>query len=338
MGFIHHTFDTTFSEYNNQNLLDCPEFIRSLSCCRCLFVLSKHMRTRFEKELRQRDINVPVYALVHPTEKDNVLNFTMQRFAENNDKKVVHVGGWLRNIYSFYQLSLPITCNYIKHTTMYNSNTFVNYICKVFSHKTIISDSIRKVALKGKTMNNYYPDENLNINNLFTPLCTINNKNCCQNSGEMKNNWYRHLIDDIKHIKTSVAIIDNLDNNDYDKILSENIVFVNLVDAAAVNTVIECVMRSTPIIVNRHPAVVELLGSQYPLFYGDDNGKTTNMFDLNKQVVSIMENPNSITDAHHYLENMDKSELCIESFVNKLIFYIFVANPHLDRNIINLHP
>ena len=141
-----------------------------------------------------------------------------------------------------------------------------------------------------------------------------------------------------KRCKTSVAIIDNLDNNDYDKILSENIVFVNLVDAAAVNTVIECVMRSTPIIVNRHPAVVELLGSQYPLFYGDDNGKTTNMFDLNKQVVSIMENPNSITDAHHYLENMDKSELCIESFVNKLIFYIFVANPHLDRNIINLHP
>lgn len=56
---------------------------------------------------------------------------------------------------------------------------------------------------------------------------------------------------------------------DYDRLLSENLVFVDLYDASANNAVIECLARATPILVNRLPAVEEYLGRDYPLFYDD---------------------------------------------------------------------
>jgi hypothetical protein len=54
---------------------------------------------------------------------------------------------------------------------------------------------------------------------------------------------------------------------EYDELLTENIVFIDLYDSAANNTVLECIVRKTPIILNRTPGVVEYLGEAYPLFY-----------------------------------------------------------------------
>ena len=44
---------------------------------------------------------------------------------------------------------------------------------------------------------------------------------------------------------------------------------VDLIDASASNTVVECLARGTPLLVNRLPAVEEYLGTDYPLFYAD---------------------------------------------------------------------
>ena len=51
MGFIHHTFDTTFSDYNNKVLLLCPEFIESLRTCKGLIVLSDYLKNQFIEEI-----------------------------------------------------------------------------------------------------------------------------------------------------------------------------------------------------------------------------------------------------------------------------------------------
>ena len=61
--------------------------------------------------------------------------------------------------------------------------------------------------------------------------------------------------------------VQHLSNAEYDALLAENIVFVELHDAGANNTVVECIARSTPIFVNKLPSVVEYLGEDYPLFY-----------------------------------------------------------------------
>jgi len=95
--------------------------------------------------------------------------------------------------------------------------------------------------------------------------------------------------------------------DEYDDLVSKNIVFVHLFDAAANNTIIECIIRNTPIIVNKHIAVVEYLGEDYPLYYND----------LNE--VSSLLTDEKILEAHNYLCNKDKSDLSLAHFTKQLM-------------------
>ena len=61
--------------------------------------------------------------------------------------------------------------------------------------------------------------------------------------------------------------IDFLSDSDYDHLLSENIAIINLYDTSANNVIAECIVRNAPILVNPLPAVVEYLGSDYPLYF-----------------------------------------------------------------------
>jgi hypothetical protein len=58
-----------------------------------------------------------------------------------------------------------------------------------------------------------------------------------------------------------------LPNKEYDRLLSENVVFLHLYDSSANNTIIECMSRNTPVVVNPLPGVVEYLGQDYPLYF-----------------------------------------------------------------------
>ena len=60
-----------------------------------------------------------------------------------------------------------------------------------------------------------------------------------------------------------------LSDTDYDDMLSNNIVFVRLLGSSCNNTVIECMARGTPLLINRLDAVVEYLGCDYPFYYND---------------------------------------------------------------------
>jgi len=75
-----------------------------------------------------------------------------------------------------------------------------------------------------------------------------------------------------------------------------------------VNTVLECFVRNTPIIVNRHPAVVEILGENYPLYYRDYY-----------EVPGLLENTGIIESAHLHMKMMDKTPYTIDSFIQKLL-------------------
>lgn len=61
--------------------------------------------------------------------------------------------------------------------------------------------------------------------------------------------------------------LQHLSNEDYDDLLTNNIVFVELHDAGANNTVVECIARSTPLLVNKLSSVLEYLGPDYPFYY-----------------------------------------------------------------------
>jgi polysaccharide pyruvyl transferase WcaK-like protein len=271
VGFIHHTFDETFSTYNNAVMFQDPDFNTSLLCCKGIFVLSEYLKKEIEDVFNKRNLKIPIYVFTHPTETKNIPEFTLPKFYDNPDKKIVHVGGWLRNIFSFYQLYIPTEITFSNPSLKNkNKNTIHSLFCSFVSFfSETPRHTLRKVALKGKGMNNYFPSDELfpfnqKQKNLF--LDSEIHKNCSQNNSEFKNNWHRHLYDYLRRICNSVDIIETLTNEEYDDLLTKNIVFIQLVDASTVNTILECIVRNTPIIVNPHPAVVEMLGPDYPLY------------------------------------------------------------------------
>lgn len=92
----------------------------------------------------------------------------------------------------------------------------------------------------------------------------------------------------------------------YDKLLSKNIVFLELFDTSANNVVVECLVRNTPLVVNRHPAIEEYFGVDYPLFY-DSLEEASNLITRG-----------NVIEAHHYLKQIDKSDLNMDLFVERV--------------------
>jgi hypothetical protein len=181
---------------------------------------------------------------------------------------------------------------------------------------------IRKVALKGKGMNNYYPSSD-NLfpfikNKTFDYNCAdihSNNKNCSQNNNELKNNWYRHLYEYLQSIYNSVEIIECLSNEEYDEMMTKEILYIQLVDASTVNTVIECLVRNTPILINKHPAVVEILGDDYPLYYSEEKVKKMNL--------------KLIKETTEYLQKRNKESYEIANFIEGLQCIMLGVSPTL---------
>ena len=91
--------------------------------------------------------------------------------------------------------------------------------------------------------------------------------------------------------------------DEYDAMLEKNIVFIDLYDSAANNTILECIARNTPIIVNRTPGVLEYLGAEYPLYF--------NTLD---EVADLLK-MKKLQAAHDYLCAMDKSRFTMDHFV-----------------------
>lgn len=102
----------------------------------------------------------------------------------------------------------------------------------------------------------------------------------------------------------TVETLSWLPNADYDRLLSENVMFLELFDASANNAVVEAIVRETPLVVNRHPAVAEYLGADYPLFY-----------DALDEVPALLER-GRIAAAHAHLRALDKSAFKVERFVD----------------------
>jgi hypothetical protein len=79
-------------------------------------------------------------------------------------------------------------------------------------------------------------------------------------------NWNLELFTHIYKLTNSVL---ELEEYNLDELLSNNIVFCNIVSGSVVWILNECIVRNTPVIVNRHPVVIELLGPDYPLYFTD---------------------------------------------------------------------
>ena len=60
-----------------------------------------------------------------------------------------------------------------------------------------------------------------------------------------------------------------LDDDDYDRLLAECVVLIDVYDSSCNNAIIESIVRHTPALVRRLPPTEEYLGADYPLFFDD---------------------------------------------------------------------
>ena len=104
-------------------------------------------------------------------------------------------------------------------------------------------------------------------------------------------------------------------HEEYDDLLSKNIVFIDLFDASANNAVLECIVRNTPILINKIAPVVEYLGEDYPLY-----------FTCLAQVDALINDRGLILKAHEYLKGMDKTMLSIPYFTQQLFNISYEMN------------
>jgi hypothetical protein len=104
----------------------------------------------------------------------------------------------------------------------------------------------------------------------------------------------------------SVMVMDKVSNTEYDDLLSKNIVFLNLIDCSAVNTVIECIVRNTVLIVNRHSALEEMLGVNYPGFY--DTIAAASQMCKDVHVINVI---------YNYLLRMNKERYTLAYFLDR---------------------
>jgi glycosyltransferase involved in cell wall biosynthesis len=104
---------------------------------------------------------------------------------------------------------------------------------------------------------------------------------------------------------SDVNVVDAVSDSEYDQLLSENIVFLSLIDAPANTTIIECISRGTPILINRLEGAEEYLGKAYPLFYESLEEAQRHIGDSSR-----------IKEAVHYLQDKQLQDtLCPKEFL-----------------------
>ena len=307
VGFIHHTEDVEYSDYNTQKLVNNRNFQISLLMCKALFVFSCKLAKWLQKKIYKLGYKTQVLELSHPMEEPRE-KFTMSKYSKNPAKHLTHIGSWLRHPFSIYHVK---------------SN-----------------GSLYKALLRGPNMETFCPPRSLTI----LPMKDITSISDLVSYGPVgpcrpeTSKWVSGMInylldlrliseakydnqtntlfvrsDDIQKVTdiiedciNSVKIIDRLSNDDYDDFLTKNVVFMHLVDAAAVNTVIECILRNTPVVVNRIEGVMEMLGKDYPLYY-DKLEEVSGLLYLDK-----------LSAAHEHLKRLDKDKYHFNHFIHRV--------------------
>jgi len=244
IGFLHNPPGIPeWHEYRSapQVIFTQPTWRESVAACRGLLTLSED----FAQWVRAR-VNVPVLALIHPTEAP-LSKFSWEAFEANPKKRVIQVGWWLRRMISIYRLPL----------------------------RTLSAAVLEPLgADKIGPFNDVLARELASLN--LSPPGVIERIPYCDALG-------------------------------YDELLSRNFVFADIIDATANNTVVECIVRNTPILVNPLPAVVEYLGREYPFY-----------FNSLEEAARKAEDRACARAAHQYLAEMPKSQFTAEHFCKTL--------------------
>ncbi|WIA10882.1 hypothetical protein OEZ85_011048 [Tetradesmus obliquus] len=277
IGFVHHTFTPDHGPYNCNTLFSKPSFIKSLECCKCLIALSQYLADGLRAALGRAGFeHVGVEVLLHPTEPvPEEQCFTMEKLLSNPSPKLVQIGSWMRSAYAMYKLP----CTHGEGDITLQRCILKGKECTSYMKPRCVDDALQ-----------YMLDESRVIKD--------------KNFPKAYNYYVREMIEHIREQEQSVQLIERLSNDDYDKLLAQNVAFLRLIDCSACNTIIEAIVRSGVVLCNRHPAAEEYLGPSYPGFY-----------DTLSEAAKMSSSVERLAACHAYMKGLDKARLGMQVFL-----------------------
>jgi hypothetical protein len=91
----------------------------------------------------------------------------------------------------------------------------------------------------------------------------------------------------------------------YDTWLANSVIASEFVDCAATTVVVEALARCTPMLLNRHPALIEYVGEAYPMF-----------FDNIEECEQLL-HPDNVVKTHEYIQDRNRNFLQVSSFTEQ---------------------
>ncbi len=143
----------------------------------------------------------------------------------------------------------------------------------------------------------------------YENFCNSNTKKIIYAGGHLRDNKLNYFVtENIKKDLTLVNLNEKPVGNDhYDLLLSDSLVFAKYEKIVASNLLVECIVRNTPIFVNKLPAILEYLGEDYPLYYNNKD-----------ELISKINDLSTIKSGYEYLKKIENEDFTMDGFKNKL--------------------
>ena len=266
----------TLSVPTLKQLLNDPRFKRDLFYCQGIIVFSKYLANCLESEVTlHRFRRLKIVSLYHPTELD-VTKFNLTSFKQQSRPYLVFIGNQDRRFDRFYKCRVSIHGSNVSNGVSDGVRDGVvgDGVGVVDDNKT----RYHKIVLTG-----YDPETSYEI---------------------VKTDLARHGIN---YSPSQQLDCRRLTGEEYDLVLSSSIIVTDLYNSSVNNTVLECLARTTPILVNRVGGVEEYLGKDYPLYFD-------NLLELETKLAS----PELFEMAHQYLCQHDQTFISGEKFKTDL--------------------
>jgi hypothetical protein len=312
IGVIHHPANV--QGHPCRDLFLSENFKESLSSCLSLIVLSRHLRDQLRQLVSHCELEKfpNIFVLDHPVPLFSTPIVQRKRV-------LIHIGQHGRRVEDFYR----IHCPHYKKYLLTNDYFFPQHLCGT---DRVSKRSLIKKLFSQKGEVPYIPGH-LYMHNLTqsrSPIPDPFHPRPRLDIGSAKLDRHGMLIfpQDCKHDKCFA--LPRLTSSQYEYLLQQSVVYIYLEDASAVNTILECIFIATPIIVNDHPAVVEVLGKSYPLY--------ANSVDAAEM---LLQDPDTIKNAEIYMKNIDKDRWNVKHFLDGVKEIIFQS--HWKEKIISVN-
>jgi len=184
----------------------------------------------------------------------------------------------------------------------------IKNVNKFFSLENYLKNNNKYILQIGQQLRILKTFLNINIKSHKKIWICNNNTMIINNLNKELNLNLKSYDDFINYLELYDIIHKVLNNKDYDELITKNIIFIHLYDASANNTLLEAIIHKIPIIINKHPAIVEYLGNDYPLYYN-------NISELNNNFI----NDDIIIKAYNYLNNYKNSNIMYKNFCAHLL-------------------